>query len=110
MKENEFPVLKIEKIDWDKDHDDIEKLPKEVEVRWNTKEWKMDEVSDWLGVKFDWIFDSLSIKRVGVHGSTAVAVALVVAATAMPLSIIFYWVFHFTIFNSSCPYYPVSTA
>tara|TARA_Y100000816_G_scaffold168945_1_gene121197 strand:- start:63 stop:203 length:141 start_codon:yes stop_codon:yes gene_type:complete len=46
MKENEFPVLKIEKIDWDKDHDDIEKLPKEVEVRWNTKEWKMDEVSD----------------------------------------------------------------
>ena len=65
MKENEFPVLRIEKIDWDKDHDDIEKLPKEVEVRWNTKEWNMDEVSDWLSVKFDWIFDSLSIKQVG---------------------------------------------
>ena len=30
MKENEFPVLKITNIDWDKDHDEFEKLPKET--------------------------------------------------------------------------------
>ncbi len=33
MKEKEFPLLKIENIEWDKDHDEIEKLPKDVEVR-----------------------------------------------------------------------------
>ena len=28
MKENEYPVLKVTNIDWDKDHDEYEKLPK----------------------------------------------------------------------------------
>ena len=27
MKEKEFPVLKVTNVDWDKDHDEIEKLP-----------------------------------------------------------------------------------
>ena len=27
MKENEFPVLEVSNIDWDKDHDEYEKLP-----------------------------------------------------------------------------------
>ena len=29
MKENELPILKITNIDWDKDHDEYDKLPKE---------------------------------------------------------------------------------
>ena len=28
MKENEFPILKVTNIDWDKDHEEYEKLPK----------------------------------------------------------------------------------
>ena len=30
MKENEFPVLKISNIDWDKDHEEFDKLPKKL--------------------------------------------------------------------------------
>ena len=32
MKENEFPVLKVTNIDWDKDHEKYEKLPKNLEL------------------------------------------------------------------------------
>ena len=32
MKENEFPILKITSIDWDKDHEEFEKLPKELDI------------------------------------------------------------------------------
>tara|TARA_Y100000748_G_scaffold303747_1_gene309936 strand:- start:712 stop:930 length:219 start_codon:yes stop_codon:yes gene_type:complete len=65
MKDNEFPILKITNIDWDKDHEEIEKLPKEFSVEWNTKNWNIDEVSNWLSMKFDWIFNSLNIEQVG---------------------------------------------
>ena len=27
MKDNEFPVLEVSDIDWDKDHDEYDKLP-----------------------------------------------------------------------------------
>ncbi len=65
MNENEFPVLKITNITWDKDHDDLEKLPKEVELNWGTKTWNIDEVSNWLSIKCDWVFNSLNIDQVG---------------------------------------------
>ena len=65
MNENEFPVLKITNITWDKDHDEFEKLPKEVELNWGTKTWNIDEVSNWLSIKFDWVFNSLNIDQVG---------------------------------------------
>ena len=61
MNANEFPVLKITNITWDKDHDEFEKLPKEVELNWGTKTWNIDEVSNWLSIKFDWVFNSLNI-------------------------------------------------
>ena len=66
MDENEFPVLKITNITWDKDHDEFEKLPKEVELNWGTKTWNIDEVSNWLSKKFDWVFYSLNIDQVGI--------------------------------------------
>ena len=53
MRENEFPVLKITNIDWDKNHEKFEKLPKEVELKWDSKKWNIDEVSNWLSIKFD---------------------------------------------------------
>ena len=37
MKENEFPVLKISNIDWDKDHEEFDKLPKNFELQWGEK-------------------------------------------------------------------------
>jgi len=66
MNANEFPVLKITNITWDKDHDEFEKLPKEVELNWGTKTWNVDEVSNWLSIKFDWVFNSLDIDQVGI--------------------------------------------
>ena len=65
MNENEFPVLKITNITWDKDHEEFEKLPKEVELNWGTKTWNIDQVSNWLSIKFDWVFNSLNIDQVG---------------------------------------------
>ena len=50
MKENEFPVLKITNIDWDKDHEEYEKLPKNLELQWGSKVWSIDEVSNWISV------------------------------------------------------------
>ena len=66
MKENEYPLLKVTNIDWDKDHDEIEKLPKDLQLKWGTKNWSVDEVSNWISQKFDWIFSSLTIDQVGV--------------------------------------------
>ena len=65
MKENEFPVLKVTNIDWDKDHEEYEKLPKDLELQCGSKIWSIDEVSNWISLKFDWIFSSLNIDQVG---------------------------------------------
>ena len=65
MKENEFPLLRVTNIDWDKDHEELDKLPKNLELRWDSKEWDTKEVSNWLSIKFDWVFDSLNIDQVG---------------------------------------------
>ena len=45
--------------------DEIEKLPTEFELQWSSKSWTVDEVSDWISKKFDWVFNSLSIDQVG---------------------------------------------
>ena len=65
MKDNEFPVLEVSDIDWDKDHDEIEKLPKWFKLNWPIKDWDIDAVSKWVSLKFDWIFSSLNIRQVG---------------------------------------------
>ena len=65
MKENEFPVLKVTNIDWDKDHEEYEKLPKDLELQRGSRIWTIDEVSNWISLKFDWIFSSLNIDQVG---------------------------------------------
>ena len=65
MKENEFPILKISDIDWDKDHDDLEKLPIDFKLNWGSKNWNVDEVSKWVSQKFDWVFNSINIQKVG---------------------------------------------
>ena len=65
MKENEFPLLRVTNINWDKDHEELDKLPKNLELRWDSKEWDTKEVSNWLSIKFDWVFDSLNIDQVG---------------------------------------------
>ena len=65
MKENELPVLEASNIDWDSDHDEFEKLPKQVKIKWDSRNWTISEVSDWLSLKFDWIFSSLDIQQIG---------------------------------------------
>ena len=53
MKKDKLPVLNISNIDWDKDHDEFEKLPKGLQLKWGTKNWSIDEVSEWVSLKFD---------------------------------------------------------
>ena len=65
MKENEFPILKISNVDWDKDHEELDKLPTNFELNWGSKNWKIDEVSKWVSQKFDWVFNSIDVKQVG---------------------------------------------
>jgi|TARA_B000000475_G_scaffold223748_1_gene187396 hypothetical protein len=65
MKNKEYPVLRISQIDWDKDHDDYEKLPKDIKLEWGSKEWSTAEVSEWLSMKFDWVLSSLKIVQIG---------------------------------------------
>ena len=65
MKENEFPVLEVSKIDWDKDHDEYEKLPRSFKLNWGSKDWNFDEVSQWTSQKFDWVFNSINISQIG---------------------------------------------
>lgn len=65
MKEKEYPVLRVSKIDWDKDHDEYEKLPKDIKLEWGKKKWSTAEVSEWLGTKFDWVLNGLKVNQVG---------------------------------------------
>ena len=37
MKENEFPVLEITDVEWDEDHTELEKLPKNFQLKWDKK-------------------------------------------------------------------------
>ena len=36
MKEKEYPVLKVTNVDWDKDHEEIEKLPTDFQLQWGS--------------------------------------------------------------------------
>lgn len=65
MSKNKFPILKISNIEWDKDHDEFEKLPKGLELEWGSEKWNKDEVSEWLSLQFDWVLSSLKIDQVG---------------------------------------------
>ena len=71
MKENEFPVLKISNIDWDKDHEEFDKLPKNFELQWGEKKWTTEKVSDWVSTKFDWVFSGLNIDQIGTWKSNS---------------------------------------
>ena len=65
MKENEFPMLKVSDINWDEDHEDLDKLPKNLELKWGFKNWDKEQVSEWISHKFDWVFNSINIRQVG---------------------------------------------
>ena len=71
MKENEFPVLKISNIDWDKDHEEFDKLPKNFELQWGEKKWTTEKVSDWVSTKFDWVFSGLNIDQIRIWESNS---------------------------------------
>tara|TARA_B100000886_G_scaffold235815_1_gene165075 strand:+ start:729 stop:869 length:141 start_codon:yes stop_codon:yes gene_type:complete len=45
MKDNEVPILEVSDIDWDKDHDEVEKLPKRFKLKWLNGIWSIDAVS-----------------------------------------------------------------
>ena len=58
--------MRITDVEWDKDHDDFESLPKDFELKWPSKNWNIDEVSKWISIKFDWVFKSINIQQVGI--------------------------------------------
>ena len=65
MKEKEYPVLKVTNVDWDKDHEEIEKLPTDFQLQWGSKNWTVAKVHDWVSKKFDWVLNSLNVDQVG---------------------------------------------
>ena len=65
MKENEFPVLKISNVEWDEDHEELEKLPRNFELKWGSKNWNVEQVSEWISNKFDWVLNGVNVKQVG---------------------------------------------
>ena len=67
MKENEFPILRITGIDWDQDHEELDKLPRDIKLRWGSKVWDKEQVSDWLSTKYDWVLNDLNIKQSGTY-------------------------------------------
>ena len=48
-----------------KTFDELEKLPKTFQLQWGKKDWTIDEVSNWVSKKFDWVFNSLNVDQVG---------------------------------------------
>ena len=66
-----YPVLKISNIDWDKDHEEFDKLPKNFELQWGEKKWTTEKVSDWVSTKFDWVFSGLNIDQIGTWESNS---------------------------------------
>tara|TARA_B100000965_G_C19206994_1_gene589910 strand:+ start:297 stop:542 length:246 start_codon:yes stop_codon:yes gene_type:complete len=65
MNEKEFPVLEVSNIDWDKEHDELHKLPTSFKLNWGSKNWNIDEVSEWIKNRFDWVFNSVNINQIG---------------------------------------------
>ena len=57
-------ILEVSNIDWDKDHDEYDKLPK-LQTELGSQDWSLDEVSQWISQKFDWVFDSININQTG---------------------------------------------
>ena len=82
MKEKEFPVLEVTDVEWDKDHSEFEKLPKNFQLKWDKKNWTSDEVSNWVSKKFDWVFDSLILIKLGFGKIVDVVVVLGAVAAA----------------------------
>ena len=70
MIDKKLPLLNIKDIEWDKDHDNPGSLPRHLELRWDKKNWSVDDVSNWLSIKFDWVFDSLKIIQIGTWEDT----------------------------------------
>ena len=40
-------------------------MPKNLELKWGSKNWDIKQVSNWISQKFDWVFHSVSIKQIG---------------------------------------------
>ena len=64
MHNNNISILKITNIVWDKNSNNYKKLPKELELQWNSSEWTNKEVSIWLSKHFNSILKDLNIQKI----------------------------------------------
>ena len=69
MESNDLTILKITNIDWDKNHQDNKKLPKEINLKWGSKEWNYEQVINWLSSHFGCSLLNLNIQESANAGS-----------------------------------------
>jgi len=63
MKNNDSIVLKISNIKWDENPKNNEKLPKEVDLQWGSKQWDHSQVSAWLSNYYNNTLSDLTITQ-----------------------------------------------
>ena len=61
MANNNSIILKISNIKWDENPKNNEKLPKEVDLQWGSKQWDHNQVSTWLSNQFNNTLSDLTI-------------------------------------------------
>tara|TARA_B100001113_G_scaffold104890_2_gene85040 strand:- start:1549 stop:1764 length:216 start_codon:yes stop_codon:yes gene_type:complete len=63
MKNNDSIVLKISNIKWDENPKNNEKLPKEVDLQWGSKQWDHSQVTAWLSNYYNNTLSDLTITQ-----------------------------------------------
>ena len=48
-------------------NEELDKLPRDLNLRWGAKDWDKEEVSNWLSIKYDWVLNDLNIKQSGTY-------------------------------------------
>ena len=63
MEMNDFILLEITNIIWNQPNKGKRKLPKNLKLEWQDKNWSHPQVSDWLTKYFNVKVDALNIKE-----------------------------------------------
>tara|TARA_B100000945_G_C20154565_1_gene490171 strand:- start:294 stop:509 length:216 start_codon:yes stop_codon:yes gene_type:complete len=63
MEMNNPIILKVTDITWETPKDIKKDLPKELELKWNSKDWNDTQVSHWLSEYFKVQVNNLKIKK-----------------------------------------------
>ena len=64
MQNDNITILKITNIIWGNNSKNYQKLPKELDLQWNSLEWTNKEVSIWLSKQFNATLKDFDIHKI----------------------------------------------